>query len=100
MDVAEDKPQFAETGRPRSEVVTLEWPINFGGKLYEAICVSRMTAAQVDEFVEAVKAKGPKTSLPMFDAPPEVIEALDADDANRVNEVVSRFLPRALLPAE
>lgn len=93
-------PTFVANGRSRSEIVPLEWPVEFDGKVWDKITVSRMTAAQVDAFTDALKVTGDKTPLPMFDAPVAVIEALDADDSIRLNEVVSRFLPRALQSAE
>ncbi len=99
MDNEKQKPHFVNE-RARSEIVPLSGRSIMAAKVYKTITVSRMTAAQVDQFVEAVKVTGAKTQLPMFDAPPEVIEALDADDSARVNEVVSRFLPRGLAPVE
>jgi len=34
--------------------------------------------------------------LPMFDCPPEIIDALDPDDAERVNEVIRDFFAPSL----
>lgn len=94
-------PSFVEEGgRRRSEIVQLEWPVEYDGRVYRAIHVRRMTAAEVDTFVEEARANAGAARLPMFSCPHEVIDALDADDAARVNETVLRFLPRALRPAE
>lgn len=94
-------PAFVVEGdRRRSETVQLEWPVEFDGRVYRSIMISRMTAAQVDAFTEEARANAGAARLPMFSCPHEVIDALDADDAARVNEVVLRFLPRALRPAE
>lgn len=99
MDAPAEVPALIEpprfVGRIRSKMVPLEWPIEFGGKLYESVTVSRMTAKQVSEFVEASRA-GSKANLAMFDCPIEVIDALDADDSEAVNAVALDFLPRAL----
>lgn len=94
-------PAFVEEdGRRRSEIVSLEWPVEYDGRVYRAIQVRRMTAAEVDAFVEEARANAGAARLPMFSCPHQVIDALDADDAARVNEIVLRFLPRALQPAE
>ena len=85
--------------KARTTTVPLEHHIEYDGKVYTAIIVSRMTVTQVGEFVEAAQAQGGEARLPMFDAPPEVIDALDPDDAENVNKVVRDFLPRSLRPA-
>lgn len=82
--------------RPRSQTIELEWPVEYDGKTYTQVTVSRMTTEQVSEFVSAAKVLGSKTTLPMFDVPGEVIDALDPDDADKVGEAVQSFLPRAL----
>jgi hypothetical protein len=81
----------------RFRVVPLDWPIEFGGVTYDKITVNRMTTAQVAAFVAATEngsSDDGYAALPMFDAPRVVIDALDADDAERVNETVLDFLPR------
>lgn len=91
-------PRFCGT-RPREKLVPLDYPVEYDGKVYDGIRVRRMTVAEVGAFIEAAGGEDAKTArLPMFDAPPEVLDALDADDAERVNEVVRDFLPRALRP--
>jgi hypothetical protein len=47
-------------------------------------------------FHAAVAGDATKARLPMFDAPYEVIDALDPDDADTIEETVDRFLPRRL----
>lgn len=100
----DDKPAPAafvmEGDRRRSEFVPLEWPVEFDGRVYRSIQIRRMSAGEVDAFVEEARANAGAARLPMFSCPHEVIDALDADDAARVNETVLRFLPRALQPAE
>jgi len=93
-------PQFVG-GKPRSREVPLDWPLRYRGKTYDRITVRRMTTAEVGEFIAAASGEDMKnTRLPMFDCPPEIIDALDPDDAERVNEVIRDFLPRILRPAD
>jgi hypothetical protein len=86
-------------GPSRSKAVSLTYPVEFEGRTWTEITVTRLTAGQVEAFFEDVAANGDKARLPMFDAPPEVIDALDADDFAALDEVVKDFLPRALRPA-
>ena len=97
-DEAPAAPRFTGN-KARTTTVPLEHHVEFAGKVYTAIIVSRMTVAQVGEFVEAAQVDGANARLPMFDAPFEVIDALDPDDAETVNKAVRDFLPRSLRPA-
>ena len=90
-------------GPPRSEVVKLDYPVEFDGKLWTEITVRRMTAAEVSDWASRARAADDATDIrfPMFDAPNEVMDGLDVDDDERVQEVASRFLPRRFrVPAE
>lgn len=84
----------------RSDTVPLDWPIVFNGATYSAITVRRPTVADLAAYfarVRAVQAAGGNATslpLPMYDAPDEVLGALDPDDDERVDEVTKRFLPR------
>jgi hypothetical protein len=84
-------PRFA-SDRVRSAIVTLEWPIEFGGATYETITVRRMTGAEVSAWASSAG----EANLPMFDCPQEVVDALDADDAEAVSKAVIDFLPRRM----
>ena len=87
-------PRFvSEVGR--SQIVDLAWPIEYGGRIWSQITVRRLTAREVDAAVEASRA-GLDDTLPIFDAPAVVLDALDADDSERLNEVAKNFFPRAL----
>jgi hypothetical protein len=55
-----------------------------------------MKTSEVAEFIEQVRSDAKSAALPMFDAPKEVIDALDPDDAEAVNKAVNDFLPRVL----
>ena len=82
----------------RSEAVSLEWSVEYAGKIYSSVTVRRMTAGEVATFVEHVRSLPPteryKARFPMFDVPDAVLDMLDADDDERLGEVVGRFLPR------
>lgn len=87
-------------GPPRSRIVPLTWPVEYDGRVYNAITVHRLSAGDVGDVMRAIEEHGSKARLPMFDVPFEVIDALDADDADSVNAAVLDFLPRALRPAD
>lgn len=89
--------------KPRSKVVPLDWPIEYDGKTYDSVTVSRLTAAQVAAFYERLRETVKQGDAParfsMFDVPDVVLDALDDDDAVQINEVVERFLPRGFRAA-
>jgi hypothetical protein len=74
----------------------LTWPVEFGGRVYSEVTIRRLTAAEVDAFVQAAMAGDKNASLPLYDAPSEVLAAMDADDAAALNEAATPFLPRSL----
>lgn len=80
----------------RSRTIDLDYPVEFDGKTYERITVRRMTGIEVRDFIAAVSSVGERARLPMFDVPFEVIEALDDDDAAKLDEAVFDFLPNRL----
>ncbi|MFN3891985.1 MAG: phage tail assembly protein [Beijerinckiaceae bacterium] len=82
-------------GPVRSRTVTLEYPLEYDGKLWTEITVRRASAGDVEAFVAAVQ-RGENPTLPMTDAPAAVLDALDADDFETVNKAINDFLPRAL----
>ena len=103
---AEDKPappKFVERigGAKRSETVTLEWPVEYDGKVWTEIEVRRMTASHIRDFYESLGDEDSKPArFPMFDAPDVVMDALDVDDEMKVQEVAQRFLPRRVTGAK
>lgn len=82
------------SGPARVQEIELGWPVEHEGKLWTAIPIRRLTARQVADYIEAVRAN-PKDApdLPMVDAPQAVIDALDDDDAFAVEEATKAFLP-------
>lgn len=82
-------------GKPREQVVELDWPMEFDGKIYERVTIRRLTVAEIAAFTEhAMKEGNPWPA--MFDLPREVLEALDPDDQDRIADVALDFLPRRL----
>ena len=69
-------------------------PLEYDGKVYDAITVRRMTAQEVADWQGS-----DERTLPMVEAPLAVIDALDADDALKVNEAINDFLPHVLREA-
>ncbi|MFG1414064.1 phage tail assembly protein [Xanthobacter sp. VTT E-85241] len=89
------EPPVFENPSARSETVPLEWPVVFEGVRYAAISVRRLTVGEVDAYVALAREAGEKPPrFPMFDVPDAVLNHLDDDDAERVNAVMLRFLPR------
>lgn len=93
-------PQFVGD-RPRSEVVNLAWPLEYDGMVYRAVQVSRLSVGQIERFFATfadLNATDPEAAkrlrFPMFSVPDAVMDALDDDDAVRVQEVAQDFLPR------
>lgn len=96
-----DAPHFLDA-RPRFRIVTLEWPLSFGGKEYREIHVVRLTAAEVSAFQESLKSLPPDAEVrwPIYrDAegasiPDDVLDGLDDDDSLELDKAVRDFLPR------
>lgn len=88
--------------KERSASVPLEWPIDFDGKTWDSVTIRRITGRELEAYVEAIAAL-PEDALslksPMIDCPPEVYDALDADDRARLEAALLPFLPRSLRAA-
>lgn len=89
-------PSFVKA-KDRFRTIDLTWPLEYDGKVYDRVTVRRMTGIDLIAFVEQPRDSAAPT-LPMFDVPQAVIDALDPDDAELVNKAVQDFLPRALRP--
>ena len=83
----------------RSVVVPLTYPVEYGDRTISEITITRMNGAQVVDFMNAVQENASGAHLPMFDVPQEVVDALDADDAEAIDKAVFDFLPRRLRQA-
>lgn len=101
---AKTEPRFV-AGKLREKRVALEWPVEYGGKTYEAIVVRRLTGQEVADFLDQLAATGKddptaKIQFPMFfgedgeRVPDELMGALDDDDAETIAQVTVDFLPR------
>ena len=92
-------PVFVNTAARRRSV-KLQWPLEYGGRVYDEICVRRLTVAEVAVWVEGLKTGGDNPHMPIYvDAagapiPDVVIDALDDDDGAALDEAVRDFLPR------
>ncbi|WEK50303.1 MAG: phage tail assembly protein [Candidatus Kaistia colombiensis] len=79
----------------RFEDVILDWPVTIDGVRYDRITVHRMTVGQIANFLEtASKGGAARVRFPMFSVSDAVLDALDADDGDKIDEVTQRFLPR------
>jgi len=86
--------------KERSADISLEWPVEFDGKLYESVTVRRVSGKDVDDFIRASAAlqEGERQpQLPVLDFPREVYDEMDDDDRLRVEEALLPFLPRRLM---
>lgn len=80
-------------GNEREKTIPLEWEIEFEGRVYDSITIRRCTGFEISEYVLSM-AEGNAPMFPGLDCPIAVYEALDADDFEKVDEVVRDFLPR------
>jgi hypothetical protein len=88
--------------KERSASVTLEWPVEFDGETYESITIRRITGRELEAYIETITAMpegGLSPKSPMIDCPPEVYDALDADDRARLEAALFPFLPLSLRAA-
>lgn len=103
MTTETDQPVVAfvnEAGR--SATITLDWPVTLDGKVYDRIMLKRLTVREVAAFVETIGAKdgSQRIRFPIFVAqdgspiPEAVLDGLDDDDAARLDEAATSFLPR------
>jgi len=88
-------------GKPRIATVPLEWPVEYGGKVYGAITIKRLTTREVAEFMEKLEAtEDGRLRWPIFidgdgvAVPDVVLDALDDDDNMSLQKVLLDFLPR------
>ncbi len=94
--------------RPRIKCVPLEWPVEFGGRTYDALALARLTAGEVAAFQRSIAALPPDApvSFPVYRLPdggplPDgILDALDADDRDALDKAALDFLPRRFRGAE
>lgn len=86
------------TKLPREKEVTLTYPVEFDGRLYETIRIRRITGGQVADYMDRLQ-QGERIMPPVVECPVEVYEAMDADDQDMVDEAAMDFLPRRLKAA-
>lgn len=83
----------------RSKSVPLQFPVEFDGKVWDAIEVRRCTGAEIKAYFERMGEGGAFALPPVVQCPMEVWDALDADDQFVVDEAAQAFMPRRLKAA-
>lgn len=80
--------------------VPLSFPLSFRGQTWDRIWVRHPSAKECRQLAERIRAATEAGQsiddmrLPMTNAPDQVLDALRADDEDRVSEAIQRFLPR------
>ncbi len=89
---------------PKGKEVKLQYPIEYGDKVYESITCHRLTGKQAVKVRRAIQIQGLSEDealmVEMTDAPLEVLEALDIEDYMALQEELQNFLPARLLQGE
>lgn len=84
----------------RRRVVMLEYPVTCAGVLYDRIVIRRPTVRDIREWAAQIEAArkvdAPLPNLPMIEGevPPQVMDALDPDDDDKIEAAIEDFLPR------
>lgn len=84
----------------RFEDVILDWPVTVDGVRYDRITVHRMSVGALGDFLTSMRADDGRARFPMFNVSEAVLDALDAEDGDKIEEVVQRFLPRRFRVAQ
>lgn len=95
VEVVEPVAKIVDDGRSRSKEVPIDWPVEFGGKVWKSIKLKRCTVADLTDYLNVV-AEGKKSLPPVLDCPKQVYLALDDDDGFKVDEAMQDFLPKRL----
>lgn len=83
----------------RSKSVPLQFPVEFDGKVWDAIEVRRCTGTEIRAYFDKMGEGGQFSLPPVVQCPMEVWAALDADDQFTVDETAQAFMPRRLKAA-
>ena len=100
-----DAPKYVGD-RPRSRIVTLDYPVEYRDVVYSEIIIRRPSVREVRDWAAAANAAAKDGAtipdFPMVEGsiPPEVMDALDPDDDERLDEAISDFLPRRFRAAQ
>ena len=86
-------------GKPREQLVPIEYPVEFDGKVWDAIPIRRITGKELSTYFEKIAEGGDFSLPPVVACPVEVWEAMDADDQQAVDAVATAFMPRRLKAA-
>ncbi|WP_342361412.1 hypothetical protein [Terrarubrum flagellatum] len=90
------KARFVDAAK-RVTTFALKWPIEFDGKIYEKVTITRPTKLQIDALMaSSAEGKGfdSESLSPIMDVPYEVYEALDDEDGDPIDTLVGSFFER------
>ena len=104
MDTTSQLPHFVG-GKARRTSIALDFPVEFDGITYSEIGLRRLTAGEVSAFMDIARAivkadPDANPRAPIFTTtdgapiPDGLFDALDDDDALRLDEAAASFLPR------
>lgn len=104
MDATSHSAQFAG-GKIRRTAIVLDYPVEFEGITYSEIGLRRLTAGEVAAFMDTARAlveadENANPRAPIFvtsagaPIPDGLFDALDDDDAFKLDEAAKDFLPR------
>lgn len=95
-------PRFVSS-KARSMRIDLEWPVEYGGSVYDHVNMKRLTQGEIADWMKEVSSQQ-STGLSLLwpvlrddaDLPISsgLMDALDADDFDVINKAILDFLPR------
>lgn len=81
--------------KERERAVPIVYEVEFNGTVYEKIVVRRITGSELEAYFGSLD-KGEVVMPPGVGCPPEVWNAMDADDQYEVEKAAMDFLPQKL----
>lgn len=109
METTSHSAQFVG-GKVRQTTIVLDFPVEFEGTTFSEIGLRRLTAGEVSVFMDTARAlieadanANPRAPIFVTNAgepiPDGLFDALDDDDAFKLDEAAKDFLPRRFLGA-
>ena len=88
--------------KSRFDLVELEWPVEYKGKLYSKIMLKRLTVKELADWQKSLadKKDDEEIRMPLFRdedggyIPEEVWEGMDVNDVDMLGEKALPFLPK------
>jgi hypothetical protein len=81
------------SGNPRAQVIDLAEPVEVNGTTYTSFTVRRLTARDLEEHRRKTPEEREAIPVVNCDIAKEVLDVLDADDADRLQAAAYDFLP-------